>query len=36
VATENGTSDLETGKRRITEYLLSPILLYRHDALTER
>ncbi len=29
-------AEIETGSRRILEYLLSPILRYRHKSLRER
>jgi hemolysin D len=30
------TVEIRTGSRRILDYLLSPLLRYRHDALHER
>jgi hypothetical protein len=29
-------AEIKTGQRRIIEYLLSPFMRYRHDALRER
>jgi hemolysin D len=30
------TAEIKTGRRRIIEYLISPLLRYREDALRER
>ena len=30
------TAEIKTGQRRVIEYVLSPILRYRHDSLRER
>ena len=30
------TAEIKTGERRVIEYLLSPILRYRHNSLRER
>ncbi|MCB1392868.1 MAG: hypothetical protein KDJ71_06585 [Nitrobacter sp.] len=30
------TAEIKTGQRRVIEYLLSPLLRYRHDAARER
>jgi hemolysin D len=30
------TVEIKTGSRRVIEYVLSPLLRYRHDSLTER
>ena len=30
------TAEIKTGRRRVIEYLLSPLLRYRHDAIRER
>lgn len=30
------TAEIKTGQRRIIEYLLSPLLRYRHEAARER
>jgi len=30
------TAEIKTGSRRVIEYLLSPLLRYKHDSLTER
>jgi len=30
------TVEIKTGQRRIVEYLLSPLLRYRHETLRER
>jgi hemolysin D len=30
------TAEIRTGERRLIEYLLSPLLRYRHDAMKER
>jgi hemolysin D len=29
-------AEIRTGERRLIEYLLSPLLRYRHDAMKER
>ena len=30
------TAEIKTGQRRVIEFLLSPLLRYRHDAIRER
>jgi hemolysin D len=30
------TTEIKTGQRRVIEYLLSPLLRYRHDMIRER
>jgi hemolysin D len=30
------TVEIKTGQRRVIEYLLSPLLRYRHEAIRER